>query len=141
MYAQRAVEAYSRVGLETGVAAASPHRLILMLYDGALRAVADATAHLAAGRIPDKGHAISSAIGIVQEGLMASVDTKQGGVIAEQLLQLYDYISHRLLLTSLRNDAAGLAEVTALLQELRGAWAAIDQTPAERAGRTELATA
>lgn len=141
MYAKHAAQAYSQIGLETGVAAASPHRLILMLFDGALRAVADATTHLAAGRIPDKGHAISNAIGIVQEGLMASVDQKQGGALAEQLLQLYDYISRRLLLASLRNDAAGLAEIAALLQELRGAWAAIDQTPAERAGRPELLTA
>jgi flagellar protein FliS len=140
MYARRAAQAYSQIGLETGVAAASPHRLILMLFDGALHAVADATTHLAAGRIPDKGRAISSAIGIVQEGLMASVDRRQGGAIAEQLLELYDYISRRLLLTSLRNDPEGLAEVASLLLELRGAWAAIDRTPAERAGRPELAT-
>ena len=35
MHHHRAAKAYSQVGLETGVAAASPHRLIVMLYDGA----------------------------------------------------------------------------------------------------------
>ena len=140
MYAQRAAQAYSQVGLETGVAAASPHRLILMLYDGALRAIADAVAHLGAGRIPDKGLAISKAIGVIEEGLKPSLDPTKGGAIAEHLMQLYDYMSRRLLLASLRNDVAGFDEVAALLRELRGAWTAIDQAPSTAASRPELAT-
>ena len=92
MLAQRAAQAYSQVGLETGVAAASPHRLILMLYDGALRAIADAASHLAAARIPEKGVAISKAIGIIDEGLKASLDRKQGGQITEHLYELYEYM-------------------------------------------------
>jgi flagellar protein FliS len=107
------------------VAAASPHRLILMLYDGAIRAIGDAGAHLAAGRIADKGAAISKAIGIIDEGLKASLDRTKGGAMTEQLHELYDYMNRRLLLASLRNDSGGLVEVAGLLTELRGAWAAI----------------
>lgn len=130
MHALRAAQAYSQVGLETGVAAASPHRLILMLYDGALRAIAEAASHLAAGRIPDKGLAISKAIGIIDEGLKASLDRTQGGAMTEHLYELYDYMNRRLLLTSLRNERSGLDEVTALLTELRAAWAAIGDSGA-----------
>jgi flagellar protein FliS len=129
MHAQRAAQAYSKVGLETGVAAANPHRLILMLYDGALHAIADAGSHLAAGRIAEKGEAISKAIGVIDEGLKASLDRTQGGAMTEQLYELYDYMNRRLLLSSLRNDRAGLDEVAALLTELRGAWQAIGDAP------------
>lgn len=125
MFNQRAAQAYAKVGIETGVAAASPHRLILMLYDGAIGALADARNHLAAGRIGPKGEAISKAIAIIDEGLKASVDTKRGGTIAAHLLELYDYMNRRLLMASMRNDARGLEEVASLLRELREAWAAM----------------
>lgn len=123
MFTQRAAQAYAQVGLETGVAAASPHRLILMLYDGALKALGDAGKHLAAGRIGPKGEAISKAITIIEEGLKASVNEKRGGAIGGHLLDLYDYMNRRLLVASMRNDPRGIDEVVSLLRELREAWA------------------
>ena len=118
-----AAKAYARVGVETGVHAANPVKLVLMLYDGASLAIAEATRHMADGRIADKGKAISKAISIIDGGLRVSLDTTRGGAIAAQLFELYEYMGRRLLLASLRNDAAGLAEVSELLRELRGAWA------------------
>lgn len=117
-----AAQAYARVGIETGVHAADPVKLVIMLYDGAILAVSDAQRHLTAGRIADKGHAISKAIGIIDGGLRASLDTARGGAIAKQLNDLYDYMGRRLLLSSLRNDASGFEEVARLLRELRSAW-------------------
>jgi len=125
MAPRSAAQTYARIGIETGVASASPHGLVLMLYDGALRAIADADAHLATNRIPDKGAAISRAIQIIEQGLKLSLDPARGGVIAGQLGELYDYMNRRLLLASLRNDRASLAEVAQLLTELRSAWAEI----------------
>jgi flagellar secretion chaperone FliS len=125
MAPRNAARAYTRVGLETGVIAASPHGLVLMLFDGALCAVSDAESHLAHGRVVDKGEAISRAISIINLGLRASLDQTQGGKIAGYLLELYDYMSRRLLFASLRNDRAALREVTTLLGELRSSWAAI----------------
>jgi flagellar protein FliS len=118
-----AAKAYARVGVETGVHAANPVKLVLMLYDGALLAIAEATHHMADGRISDKGKAISKAISIIDGGLRVSLDTTRGGAIAAQLFELYEYMGRRLLLASLRNDTAGLAEVSELLRELRSAWA------------------
>ncbi|MCL4760993.1 MAG: flagellar export chaperone FliS, partial [Burkholderiales bacterium] len=120
MFASRAAQAYSQIGVETGVAAASPHQLIVMLYDGALDAIAQARGHLAAGRIADKGRALTRAIAIVDEGLRACLDPA-GGEIAAHLAELYAYMCRRLLLAGANNDAAALDEVTALLAELRGA--------------------
>jgi flagellar protein FliS len=125
MVAANAAQAYARIGLETGVAAASPQRLIVMLYDGALAALADARGHMLEGRTAQKGRALGKAISIVDEGLKAALDTTQGGPIARQLMELYDYIGHRLLLANLRNDVALLDEASRLLSELRAAWAVL----------------
>ena len=138
MLPNRAANAYSRIGIETGVAAASPHSLILMLYDGAKQAIHEARGHLDAGRIPDKGRAISRAIAIVDEGLKGCLD-KSGGEIAGHLADLYDYMCRRLLLASIRNDLAALDEVTQLLDELRGAWATIASAPAAQINASRLA--
>lgn len=140
MFASRAAQAYSQIGVETGVAAASPHQLIVMLYDGALDAIAQARGHLAAGRIADKGRALTRAIAIVDEGLRACLDPA-GGEIAAHLAELYAYMCRRLLLAGANNDAAALDEVTALLAELRGAWASIDASAAAPAPNVRLATA
>jgi flagellar secretion chaperone FliS len=121
----RAAKAYTQIGVETGVAGASPHSLILMLYDGAKQAIAEASGHLDAGRIADKGRSMSRAIAIIDEGLKGCLDPA-GGEVAAQLSQLYDYMCRRLLLASLKNERAGLDEVSQLLDELRGAWSKID---------------
>ena len=128
MVAANAAKAYARIGLETGVAAASPQRLIVMLYDGALAALTDARGHMLEGRTALKGRAIGKAISIVEEGLKAALDTSQGGAIARQLMDLYDYIGQRLLVANLKDDVALLDEASRLLTELRGAW----QTLVER---------
>jgi flagellar protein FliS len=128
MAPRNAAQAYARVGLETGVIAANPHGLVLMLFDGALCAVSDASAHLAEGRVAHKGEAISRAISIINDGLRASLDQTQGGKVAGYLLELYDYMSRRLLFANLNNDRAVLLEVTQLLGELRTSWAAIGDT-------------
>lgn len=117
-----AARTYAQVGVETGVHAANPIKLVLMLYDGALQAIADAARHMAAGRIADKGQAISRAIGIIEGGLAVSLDTSRGGAIAAQLQELYAYMGQRLLLASLRREPSGLDEVARLLRELRSAW-------------------
>lgn len=77
--ASRAINTYTKVGVETGVAAADPHRLILMLFDGALVAITQANAAIVRKDIPAKGAAILKAIAIVDGGLKASLDVKAGG--------------------------------------------------------------
>lgn len=118
----RGVNAYAKVGLETGVSAASPHKLIVMLYDGALAAIATASAQMAAGNIQEKGKAISKAIQILDNGLRASLDREAGGEIAANLDALYEYMSGRLLQANLKNDPQALEEVRGLLADLRDTW-------------------
>jgi flagellar protein FliS len=117
--------AYASVGIETGVAAASPHKLILMLFEGAMVAIASGIQHLQSGDIPAKGAAISKAITIIENGLRASLDKKVGGEIALNLDALYEYMGNRLVIANLKNQTAVLEEVYQLLKGLKEAWEAI----------------
>lgn len=119
-----ATNAYASVGLETSVSAAEPHRLILMLFEGALLAVAQARQAIETGNVAEKGRAISKAIQIIEEGLKTSLDDR-GGSLSAQLRDLYDYMSRRLLFASLRSNTEALNEVSALLGEIKDAWIAI----------------
>lgn len=130
--------AYSRVSVETGVVAASPHKLIVMLFDGAMAAVSNALSNMKTGNIPAKGQAISKAIMIIENGLRASLDKTAGGGIAENLDALYEYMVNRLLQANLKNQPAMLDEVYGLLKDLKEAWESINSA-APAAATTEPA--
>jgi len=120
-----AIKAYGKVGIESGVTAADPHKLISMLYQGALQAIANAKNGILRKDIPAKGKAISHAISIINEGLDASLDKKVGGELAQNLSSLYGYMGTRLVTANLNNDMAILDEVARLLADLKGAWDSI----------------
>jgi flagellar protein FliS len=124
---KRGVGAYATVGLETGVAAASPHKLVVMLYDGVIVALLSAINGIKSSNIATKGASISKAITIIDNGLRASLDKKAGGEIAANLDALYDYMSRRLLEANIKNDAAIVEEVHGLMADLRGAWVQIGE--------------
>jgi flagellar protein FliS len=126
---QRGVNAYAKVGLETTVVSATPHQLIVMLFDGALVSVLSAQTNMKTGAIAEKGAAISKAIDIINNGLRASLDKSAGGEIAASLDALYVYMSERLLLANLNNAPEMLEEVHGLLAGLRQAWCEIGDKP------------
>ena len=123
---RNALTAYSQVSVNGTVAVASPHKLITMLFEGALRAIASARGHIQRQEIPQKGLAISKAISIIDEGLRASLDLKAGGDLAEKLDALYEYMSHRLLIANLNDELEILDEVGGLLNDIKSAWIEID---------------
>jgi flagellar protein FliS len=126
----RTANFYHQVGVETGVANATPHQLTLMLFDGFLGALKKAKGAMAARRIEDKCNHIRHAARIIDEGLKSALDVNRGGEIARNLRDLYDYVQVRLLHANLRNDEAALDEVIKLLTPLRDAWAEIgDRVP------------
>ena len=135
--ARKAVDTYAQVGVETGVASADPHRLILMLFDGALAAIATARLAMSRSEVAAKAAALTKAIAIIDGGLKASLDVEAGGELAQRLSELYDYMLKQLLLANLRNEVTTLDEVGRLLNELRGAWAQIGGTKQEAARAQE----
>ncbi len=122
----RAMNSYSKVTLDADMAYASPHRLIQMLFEGALEKIASAKGHMMRSQIAAKGRQISWAISIIG-GLRASLDMKAGGEIAQNLESLYEYMTRRLFHANLNNDVAALDEVVVLLREIKSAWDVIPE--------------
>lgn len=120
------VQQYSKVGMQTGVASADPHRLILMLLEGALTSVIYAKKEMEAGNIAEKGEAISKVIRIIGE-LDASLNMEAGGELAHNLRRLYDYMSIRLIEANVNNASEKLSEVATLFFQLKSAWEGIEE--------------
>lgn len=126
---------YHQVHVETSASAADPHKLIDMLMEGALDAMAKATGAIDRGDIELKNAQISKATRIIEEGLRSSLDEVTGGKVARDLDALYRYLVNRLTMANLRSDKAMLAECTRLLQPVREAWQAI--RPSTGSGRPQ----
>lgn len=118
--------AYARVGMETRTMSASPHQLIVMLFDGVVTSIGMARHHMAAGDMAAKGNAISKAVSIVDNGLKAALDAKAAGAAGAELVDnlsaLYDYVIRRLLYANLHNEPKALDEAEALLENVASAW-------------------
>jgi flagellar secretion chaperone FliS len=115
---------YRKVGVQSTVDNATPHKLIDMLLEGAISKLHVARGLLEKGQIAAKGEQISWALAIV-EGLRGSLDMNGGGAIAANLDALYDYMMRRLLIANLDNDPRVIDEVIGLLSEIREGWNAI----------------
>lgn len=128
-YANSAASAYAKVSVETGVETADPHQLVVMLFDGALLAIATARFNMEQHNIAAKGKAVSHAIAIIGNGLRGSLDEAAGGDLAQNLAALYDYMTSRLLDANIHNSPAVLDEVSGLLAGLKDAWVQIGEKP------------
>ncbi len=133
-----AINAYAKIGLESNVTAADPHKLISMLFQGALLAIANAKNNIMRNDIAAKGAAITKAIAIIGEGLNASLDKSIGGELAQNLSSLYDYMCMRLVTANIKNDLAILDEVARLLTELKEGWESIRPSPVDESAAQPL---
>ncbi len=125
MYAmRREINQYRQSGPLAEAAVADPHRLVQMLFEGALERVAVARGAMAQGNIRVKGEKLGQAIAII-DALRGSLDHTQGGDLAANLEALYDYMNRRLLEGNLRNEPSALDEVIRLLREVKSGWDAI----------------
>lgn len=121
---RNAAGSYRHLSIETELTDADPHRLIAMLYGGALDAIRRARSALKKGDIAARGAAVSQAIRIIGEGLEAVLD-ERGEEITSNLRGLYRYMAQRLLQANAAADDSMLAEVAGLLGQLNDAWSGI----------------
>ena len=123
---------YTNQYLANTVLSASPEQLLLMLYDGAGRFLAQAIQAIEDGRIEQRTNCINKASAIVAE-FAATLDRSQAPVLADDLTALYAYMLQRMMQANLKNDAEPLVEVKGLLADLRATWAeAIEINRAEQ---------
>jgi len=101
--------------------AADPHGFTRILMDGALERIEAAREQFLEGGPAERRRLLQATLLLVGE-LRAELDLREGGTIAANVDDLYDYIIRRLKAADMANGSAALAEVSHLLEALRAAW-------------------
>ena len=115
---------------KTAVTTASREKILLMLYEGAIKLTRQARHAMIEGKIADKGKHISKATAILSE-LMATLDFKVGGKLASDLENLYIFMIDKLVEGNIQNDPECLTCVEDLLGTLYVAWKDVIENPRE----------
>jgi flagellar secretion chaperone FliS len=116
--------AYQSVAALGSVAQADPHKLVQMLFDAAAERMVTARACIERGDITRKAQLLHSCVVLIAE-LRGSLNLVDGGELAQNLSNLYEYMVRQILLANVENDANKVAAVLGLLNDIRGAWVAI----------------
>jgi flagellar protein FliS len=124
-YSQQAkLAAYRSVSAHGAVADADPHALVLTVIDAALTRLGAARACIERKETRRMASLLHSSVILIAE-LRGSLDLQKGGTLAQNLSDLYEYMTRRIMLANLNSDPAPVAEVVGLLSEIRSAWMAI----------------
>ncbi len=129
-------QAYANDALKTAIYGASPVGIVVMLYEGAIKALQAADTAIDNSRFDEKARMITKAVDIL-EGLRIALDLEQGSEAAVNLNDLYLYMKLRLAKASLKNDKEILAEVRSLLETLLPAWQQVNRAGAAQAAGIE----
>lgn len=126
MYASKhqAHQAYNQVNIASELEHATPHRLISMLFEGALKQLAIAKGAISRNDVPAKGLAIGKAIAIVGElqNSLADTDTNE---VSQNLMSLYDYVLRQMLEANILSSDEKINNVALILGEIKQGWDAI----------------
>jgi len=109
---------------ETAIGTQSKGRLIVMLYDGAIKFMKLAIREMEAGNYAAKGRYINRAQDVINE-LNAVLDMDNGGDVSQNLRKLYLFMSRRLSEANGKRDPQMVREVITLMEELNQSWRAI----------------
>lgn len=119
-----ALQSYRKVSIESEIAVASPHRIIQMMFDGALQRIAQSRYAIEKNDLANKGLYIGKAIGIIN-GLNNSLNMDAGGDIAQNLNDLYDFMLRRISEANINNDVEALDDVSDIIKTIKEGWDAI----------------
>ncbi|SDK20297.1 flagellar protein FliS [Ferrimonas sediminum] len=121
LHDQDPFNAYKQTSLNARAAAANQHEMVRMLLDGLMDELARSQGHIDAKQYEKKGNSIQRCINIVH-GLDSMLDLENGGEVAQNLHQLYDYCSRQLMSTSMKNDSQMLDPVVKVISDVREGW-------------------
>lgn len=118
---QQFAKQYANNYVETSVSEATPHKLIEMLYDGALKNIKLVKIFIEQKNFEKKSEHMNKLMSIVLN-LREGVDMQKGGEVAANLYSLYDYCYRQLVKASFNNDTVILDEINDHLSGLSDAW-------------------
>lgn len=118
---QQKTRQYQSIGVQTSIMDADPHRLIQLLFDGAMQNMSAARGFIERGDIENKNSRLNKAIEIVG-GLRTFLDKEKGGEVAANLEKLYEYIEYRLFQANIKNSVEFVDECVGLLKQVKSAW-------------------
>tara|TARA_B100000686_G_scaffold354037_1_gene462294 strand:- start:3477 stop:3908 length:432 start_codon:yes stop_codon:yes gene_type:complete len=117
---------------QNAISTSDQGKLILMMYDGAIKNLQLAKESMKSENISNKGMHIQKSHDIVNE-LSLALDMNKGGQVAARLEQLYQYVLSQLTLANIkRMDLKPIDEALGVLNTLQSAWQQIilkAQTP------------
>lgn len=125
MSAQSVHQAYKNNSVST----ASPGELTLMLYNGCLKFLGKAKIAIAEKNIQEKNVNLQKAQKIIQE-LMVTLNMNIE--ISQSMMQMYEYMNHRLIEANLKNDKEIIEEVEGYALEFRDTWKQVIQLNRQR---------
>jgi flagellar protein FliS len=107
--------------LKAAVTTATQEKLVVLLYDGALQALARADRAIVNGAPRDAGRELGRAMAIVGE-LRASLDWEAGGDIAKNLFALYGFVTDRIVKANVAKEREPIAEARMVMSKLKEGW-------------------
>lgn len=121
------LQAYKKVSVDSQLSAASPHRVVQMLMAGAIERLIQGKVAMEQGNIPLKGERLGKALDIIIS-LRSCLSMDDGGEIASNLDQLYDFMITQVTLANQANNPQPIDDVIDIIREIKSAW---DQIPPE----------
>ncbi len=126
-----ALHQYQSVSAQTSVVDVDRHKLIQLLFDGALERINMAKSRIIANDFEGKNKFINRTIEIIA-GLRSFLDMGKGKELSQNLFDLYSYCEHRLLQANMKNDIEMLDEVASHIRTVKEGWVGIRQEALEK---------
>ena len=120
------LQIYRQQQVQHEVEQASPVRLVVLLYDKAMSLLRQAVLHIDRHKVKAKGEALNRVVEIIGE-LTAVLNGEEGGVVAQNLDAMYEFMIRSVTLANLNNDPQPLDGVLRVLEELRKGWQELEQ--------------
>ena len=121
MNAIAALSQYGKIKNDTQTMYASPHQLMLMLFDGAIEAMSFTIGAIENNNFELRSKQSTRSITIIN-GMRDCLDMETGGELADNLYSLYQYMAQELFRASFKNDVDTIKNIQTMLKDIRGSW-------------------
>ena len=112
---------YGQIKNDSQTTYASPHQLMLMLFDGAIEAMSMTIGAIQHNKFELRSKQSTRSISVIN-GMRECLDMEAGGDLANNLYSLYSYMAKELFKASFKNDADTVQNIQTMLKDIRESW-------------------